>query len=321
MNEAYLGPQSDQKYIVTYLENIRQLDPIEIVTLPNPIRLADAPHISEIVDINRFWEIVNGCIAECKRHYSVTIYPPKTDRCYIARPPEIDALGGFHDPRSLGYQYWYHASFVVTLNEWWVSKNLRTVELVRNFLHDCFHHSTFRSFRRAIRIPTKSPSVAKHRVPEVYREQYGINFRNQDGLSYSSPELTLHSPETINLNLLMDGVIVLVVAELMKTVIGDITAYTSGHEEKEVTKEIFLEPFDASILTRAHYLYKSVTEPTRKFVEHWGGKSLTTLVLKAMMSGKLTDLKHLFEERNNSKHAWEKMFKRPEFSLPMNPEV
>lgn len=295
MKEMYLGTEQDRQYIKTYLGNIRQVDPIEIATLPNPLNLSD-PRIEEVVDIEWFWKIVKQCCTKCEERYAIHIDKLKAKRYYIAQPPDTDATGGFHDIRSLGYQYWYHAAFLVTLNRRLISKELVTIELVRDFLHDCLHHSTFRSFRRAVRLPAASVETAKHQVPEVYREQYGINFRNKDGLSYSSPDLTAESPETINLNLLMDGVIVLVVAELMKEEVEDVAQSVNALED-EIRKEIFLESFDVLISPRAHGFYKTVTMPSRLFVEHWGGRDFVSLVLQAMMTGELQELKHLFEER------------------------
>ncbi|TSC85223.1 MAG: hypothetical protein G01um101417_90 [Parcubacteria group bacterium Gr01-1014_17] len=318
MKEICLGPESDQKYIENYLAGIRALDPVEIATLPEPIKLSDTLRMERFIDVERFWEITQQCIAECERKYAVSITAMQSERYYTAQPPEADSIGGFHDMRSLGYQYWYHASFVLTLNHRLASKKTRTVELTRSFLHDCFHHSTFRSFRRAIRIPSASTAEAKRRIPEIYREQYGINFRNKDGFSYSSPELTNRSPETINLNVLMDGIVVAVVGALMHKVCGERQASANCVDEA-IINEIFLQPFDAAILPQASAFYSSVTEPSRKFVEHWGGDTLVILVLKAMMSGDLSLLKNFFEERTGIAHTWEKMFKTPGFSISENP--
>ncbi|KKU58017.1 MAG: hypothetical protein UX81_C0026G0004 [Parcubacteria group bacterium GW2011_GWA2_47_12] len=320
MNEVYLGPESDQKYIATYLGGIRELDPIEIATLPKPIKLSDTLHMKRLIDIGRFWEITRQCIVECEQKYSVSITTVQPERYYTAQPTEADTIGGFHDPRSLGYQYWYHASFVLTLNERLVLKEIRTLELIRNFLHDCFHHSTFRSYRRAMRFPAASTGISKHRVPEVYREQYGINFRDKDGCSYSSAELTRHSPETINLNLLMDGVVIMVVSELMHNANKWLPAHTSGLE-RAIVNEIFLEPFDTALLPHAHSFYVAVTEPSRKFVAHWGGDTPIVLALQAMMSGELGAIKCFFEEKTGTTNVWEKMFKKPGFSIPENPDV
>ena len=192
MREVYLESDEDQRYIRTYLGNIRQLDPIEIATLPNPITLA-SPSFGEIINLDRFWDVVTRILDECEKRYGIRLDSLKPERYYTSQPIEDTDMGGFYSPHSLGYQYWYHGAFVVTLNQRIASKELRTLEFIRDFLHDCFHFSTFVSFRRVLRTPAKSPAVAKHCVPEVYREQYGINFRNEEGLSYSSPTLTAYT--------------------------------------------------------------------------------------------------------------------------------
>jgi|GEM_PF-6845957 len=312
MNEQYFGPESDREYIKTYLANIRKLDPIEIATLPDPISLADTNRLATYIDTCKFQSFACRAIAWIEERYGIKIEAVRPERYYTAQPPGSDEVGGFHDRRSLGYQYWYQASFVVMLGRM-VSKELRTLELLRDFIHDCLHHSTFRSFRRTVRIPAKSPGDAKHRVPEVYREQYGINFRNEDGLSYSSPELTALSPETINLNLLMDGVIVLVTVAALQVEVGDIECGSTL--ESEIKKEIFLEPFSGTLQERAHDFLDLVTVPSKIFIEHWGGDYFTTLALRAMMSGDLTDLRRFFDEQTGIENAWERLFKRSEFSF------
>jgi hypothetical protein len=317
MKEIYLGSEEDQRYIKTYLANIRQLDPIEIATLPNPITLAD-PLLGEVINLDRFRRTVNSALDECEKRYGVRLESLEPERYYTSQPTEDNDMGGFYSPYSLGYQYWYHGAFAVTLNKRIASKELRTLEFIRDFLHDCFHFSTFVSFRRVIRTPAKSPAAAKHCVPEVYREQYGINFRNEEGLSYSSTTLTAYSPETINLNLLMDGVIVLTVAELMKETSGNVANGATALEE-EIRKEIFLEPFDIAMLSRAHGFHNAVTDPSRLFVNHWGGASFVTLVLQAMMNGDLQPLKNFFKEKVGMPNAWEKKFRRPGFSIAANP--
>ena len=114
----------------------------------------------------------------------------------------------------------------------------------------------------------------------------------------------------------------LVIAELMREAVGD-EAQGSSQLEKEIRKEIFLEPFDAFVLQRAHRFYKSVIEPSQLFIEHWGGRDFTVLVLQAMMSGELQALKQFFDEKTGTQkqNVWEKKFKRPGFRLPSNPEI
>lgn len=312
MSEQYLGTATDRKYIKIHLANIRKLNPIEIATVSDPINLADIDRLVPHVEIEKFWELIHRTLARLERRYRVKIKKVPQERCYTALSPDPNAIGGFHDHWSLGYQYWYQASFVIMLGEM-VSKKLRTAELARSFIHDCIHHSTFRSFRRAIRIPAKSPKIAKHRVPEIYREQYGINFRNKDGLSYSSPKLTAHSPKRINLNLLMDGVVALATASALRVEIGAMRCRNTL--EAEIKKEILLESFNGVLLRDADNFYNSVTKPSKVFIEYWGGDYLTALVLQAMMNGNIAHLRQFFEERTKIENAWEKMFKRPEFSI------
>ena len=318
MKEVYLGLGADRAYIKSYLENIRSLDPIEITTLPSAICLND-DRIAVIVNMDQFRGVAYGCLEHMRRQYGVDLEQVSEERYYITCPPEDTAVGGFHDPRSLGYQYWYHASFVVALNNRTISPTIRTLEMVRNFLHDCLHHSTFRSYRRAMRVPARSPSAAKHRVPEVYREQYGINFRNKDGVSYSSPELTARSPEAINLNLLMDGIVVLAVSEALREIVRK--AECENELEEMIQREIMLESFDANALSRAHRFAMQVTEPSRKFVEYWGKGEFMSLALQAMMTGDLTAIKHFSEERAGIENAWEKLFRQPDFLLSENPNI
>ncbi|MDO8573052.1 MAG: hypothetical protein Q7S11_04850 [bacterium] len=313
MNERYIGTAEDQRYIRTYLENIRSVDPLEIATIVNPVNLSDSS-IQDMVDTGLFWDIVQQCTEECFKQYGVQLHHIESSRYYIAEPPEKTEIGGFYDKHCFGYQYWYHAAFSVALNKGIVSKEVLAVELARGFLHDFFHHSTFRSFRRALRVPATSIEAGKRRVPEIYREQYGVNFRNQDGLSYSSPELTVQSPQAINLNVLMDGAIVLIVAESMKQATRGYPPVTKKLEA-EIMKEVFLESFDTVVLPRAHKFFRAVTEPSRLFIEHWGGKDFVARLLQSMMSGELEELKNFFGKQACNPVAWENTFKRSEFNL------
>lgn len=112
MKETYLGMEHEQQYIKTYLANIKQVDPIEIATLPNPVKLSETSRITQVLDIEYFWKMVKKCLAECTQRYSFDLTLIAPERYYTAPPSKADAAGGFHDPKSLGYQYWYHAAFV-----------------------------------------------------------------------------------------------------------------------------------------------------------------------------------------------------------------
>lgn len=317
--EVYLGKESDRKYMKEYLELIRKVDPVEIATVPNPVKMSELHRNSEVIDSELFASFVDEGLKHIEQKYGVKIEEVPLEKCYIAERSGPNTFGGFHDGKSLGYQYWHEASFTMTLNSSLFSREMRTIELARNYIHDCLHHSTFRSFRRAFRTPAETRTKAKHRTPEIYREQYGINFRDKDGFSYSSANLTEQVPNAINLNLLMDGVVVALTAEALK--INSQNIHPENELEVEMLKEILLYDFNNELLPRQTKFFNSVTSPSLRFIEHWGGEEFIQLVLQAMCTGKLDDIKRYFEEKTGVKDAWEKIFMQLNFKLPENPLV
>ena len=101
----------------------------------------------------------------------------------------------------------------------------------------------------------------------------------------------------------MDGIVIMVVAASMQQVCDALPEPINSVEEA-MLNEIFLKPFDAVVLPRADAFAKAVTEPSKKFVAHWGGAQLTTCTLQAMCSGGLADLKRFFDERTGTTCAW-----------------
>ena len=89
----------------------------------------------------------------------------------------------------------------------------------------------------------------------------------------------------------------------------------AGTLEAEIKREIFLEPFEATMLKRAYGFHNAVTVPSKTFVEYWGGEDFVALVLQSMMNGELDELKRFFSNRIGVENAWEKLFMRPGFSL------
>jgi hypothetical protein len=62
---------------------------------------------------------------------------------------------------------------------------------VRSCAHDCLHYGTFRRYRLSDR-------------GEIARVQYGINFRQPDGRTYSAPDIPGDGP-TRKLGIVMEG--------------------------------------------------------------------------------------------------------------------
>lgn len=316
VREDFVGTASDRAYIASYLQGIRSLDPLEIATMQNPITLATAQRADPHLDGAFFDQAINNASDEIYADYGMRIEEVSRDRYYTAAPSTVGVIGGFHDERSLGYQYWYHAAFVASLNATEFSSRVRAAELARSYLHDCLHHSTFRSFRRAIRIPAKDVRSAKDRVPEIYREQYGFNFRNRDNVSYSAGELTARAPETINLNLLMDAVVVVVTSAALKPSLNTVAASTPL--EEAVLNEINLTTYDRSLLPRATVFEEAVYKPASAFIEKWGGSALIRVLLTSMISGEIAPARAHFAKLTGNPDAWEAMFKREDFELTMD---
>jgi hypothetical protein len=72
-----------------------------------------------------------------------------------------------------------------------VSPQSAALDLVRSYAHDCLHYATFRRYRLTGR-------------GEIARVQYGINFRQPDGRTYSAADAPGDGP-TRNLGILMEG--------------------------------------------------------------------------------------------------------------------
>jgi hypothetical protein len=316
MVEAYLGSIEDCHFIRGYLKNIRMLRPVEWFTLPHAIsleealltRTTDAP----LIDGDLFQRLVNSAIQVLRAEYFVEIVLLNPKRYFFGIPTGSRAIGGFHSKWSVGYHQLYHAGFVVALNPERVQDIIvRTAEAARSYLHDCLHHSTFRSYRRAVTKP-RTRAEAKRCEPRVYREQYGFNFRNSEGMSYSSIDITALVPKAINLNLLMDGIVVIVVASIISRESAPINL---NKFDKGVLYEVIGKPFKVPDYEHAQTFHYGVTKPSQAFISHWGGDAFLRLALTAMMTGELDPLKSYFNRRYGEEGAWEKVFRRPDFNL------
>jgi hypothetical protein len=111
-----------------------------------------------------------------------------------APPGSLRACGGFHHPGQ-GYRHIQMDAVVTVYGDLTgklpTSPQLAALDLVRSYAHDCLHHATFRRYCLSDR-------------GEVVRVQYGINFRQPDGRTYSAPDLP-GDGSTRNLGILMEG--------------------------------------------------------------------------------------------------------------------
>jgi hypothetical protein len=111
-----------------------------------------------------------------------------------AAPGSARGWGGFHHPAQ-GYRHIQMDAAVTVFGDLTgrtpVWPQSAALDLVRSYAHDCLHYATFRRYRLTDR-------------GEIARVQYGINFREPDGRTYSAPDGPGDGP-TRNLGILMEG--------------------------------------------------------------------------------------------------------------------
>ncbi|HSL09279.1 MAG TPA: hypothetical protein VK887_15090 [Pseudonocardiaceae bacterium] len=110
---------------------------------------------------------------------------------------QATGFGGFHYPNQ-GYRHLQMAA-VITLygdltGNWTRSPQISALDLLRSYAHDCLHFGTYRRYR------LWNTSTGD----EIGRVQYGINFRKNDGRTYSAPDRA-SDRSTRNLGIVMEG--------------------------------------------------------------------------------------------------------------------
>jgi hypothetical protein len=111
-----------------------------------------------------------------------------------ANPGTARSHGGFHHPAQ-GYRHIQMDAAVTVYGDLTgrtpLSPQSAALDLVRSYAHDCLHYATFRRYQLTDR-------------GEIARVQYGINFRQPDGRTYSAPDGPGTGP-TRNLGIVMEG--------------------------------------------------------------------------------------------------------------------
>lgn len=204
--------------------------------------------------------------------------------------------GGFHSVYGGGFD---HVSFSGrTVLHRTTSLRLRTLELARCYLHDCFHAATFKSWRWR---------GDTHGVP-IYREQYGINFRNARDASYSSPRATAMVPEAINLNVLMDGSIVASLAEVFADAVAGIDL--AEHCQRQHVADL-VGDWDQLSGSPGQQFAQDVVIPTLRFLEAHGGVVCREIVMRAMISGRLNEFDAHLAKARADRSGFKQVFKAP----------
>ncbi|QHI38040.1 hypothetical protein IMCC3317_34240 [Kordia antarctica] len=228
---------------------------------------------------------------------------------YLVSMPESDKLGGFYDEKGGGFYYFNLMAFTTLLNIEIVGcEKLVVAELLRNYIHDCIHFSTYRTFRLV--------DDGKNNFT-IYREQYGINYRNQYGDSYSSKDLSKSIPKAINLNLLMDGVNAVYTSYIIDSIFKKDSFKTKNLLNKEILLDLTklkisnFQLFDSCPIM----FYNEVINPCKEFINYWGGFPFICICLKAMFGGEPNLLNEYYEYKTQDKNYWINNFKQANFKI------
>jgi hypothetical protein len=220
------------------------------------------------------------------------------------------AYGGFHHPNQ-GYRH-LQMRALVTVSGCLASGSpddapLAALDLLRSYAHDCLHYGSFRTYRLS--------------GDEIVRVQYGLNFRRDDGRTYSMPDHA-ESPGTRNLGVITEGACDREARDITRRVARCLgltrRAGMAAYVFRDATGR--LSPADTVALSRpAHRAACAPTEPACAFLASMGAyqesvnarydafltevgcgeaADLHDLVLRATLSGSLSRLSAWLDRRH-----------------------
>lgn len=223
------------------------------------------------------------------------------ERVFVGVTSTQPAWGGFHCPNPVpgglqpGYRYVQAAAVVTRYGDLHgdvpSAPGVAGLDLIRTYTHDCFHWGTFRSYRLG--------------NTGIHRNQHGINFRRENGSSYSAPD-PQGSASTRNLGIIMEGAF-----DREATAVARDVAATAGipcpttgvdhyawHDSTGDTLHVSesADPW----LTAMNGYAASVTAPYAAFLAEIGGPDsdeLHELLIRATLDGNLSPLQSWLEDR------------------------
>lgn len=233
-----------------------------------------------------------------------------------ARPGTARGHGGFHHPAQ-GYRHIQMDAAVTVSGDLTghtpVSPQAAALDLVRSYAHDCLHYATFRRYRLTDR-------------GEIARVQYGINFRQPDGRTYSAPDTPGDGP-TRNLGIVMEGA-----TDTEATAIARQTAQSCGITGADseanmpslsfadVTGTVAADAIETALLLDHPYIRSlgrfghTVTLRYRALLSELDASPANahSQVVAAMISGDLAPLEAWLDARHGA-DSFARMFRTPAF--------
>jgi hypothetical protein len=260
-------------------------------------RVETAPRLEAVTTLERFletrpepsfnYDLFRAAIDQGTRNAQRIFsgHAPLERRSFmVGKVNEPGDMGGFHSKYGIGFQYISHFAFSSVLNPAFASDpDVRALELARCYLHDSVHAGTYRSFAWN---DAKGAPV---------RIRYGLNSRTPAGISYSGASLTKEAPHAINLNLLMDGAIVLFTEKTLAPFCAGVPRDSRTTAQRDVLAE--LEGAHGNVENgRVRRFLGAVPGPTRSFLAYWDeGDTLHEDVLRGMLSGDVQALRARFD--------------------------
>ena len=234
--------------------------------------------------------------------------------CSAAGPGTARGHGGFHHPAQ-GYRHIQMDSAVTVSGDLTgqtpASRKAVALDLMRAYAHDCLHYATFRRYRLTDR-------------GEIARVQYGINFRQPDGRTYSAPDIPGDGP-TRNLGIVMEGAtdaeatsIARQAAQSCGITGTDVEAGLPGLVLADVTGTVTAGGIEAALLLDHPYARsmgrfgRTVTLRYRALLSELGASPADahSQIVAAMISGDLAPLEAWLDARHGP-GSFARMFRAP----------
>jgi hypothetical protein len=231
-----------------------------------------------------------------------------------AGPGTARGYGGFHHPAQ-GYRHIQMDAAVTVFGDLTgqtpASPQAAALDLVRSYAHDCLHYATFRRYRLTDR-------------GEIARVQYGINFRQPDGRTYSAPDIPGDGP-TRNLGIVMEGAtdaeataIARQTAQSCGITGTDVEAGLPGLVLADVTGTVTVGGMEAALLLDHPYARsmgrfgRTVTLRYRALLSELGVSPADahSQIVAAMISGDLAPLEAWLDARHGP-GSFTRMFRAP----------
>ena len=306
MIEVAYGSVTEVLFIKAYIESLRSLEVHEIFSTVRSVVPLDIYLHSGSLSPGLFFEALDYAKCHIQTHYAADFVFLPLSRWFVDCAPNT-RKGGFFDPGSAGYLDHYAIGISAQPNILhYKIADLSTLEILRCYIHDSLHAFSYRSYRMSRHSEAIRP---KQYLPHVNRYQYGINFRDSEGISFSIAQHHANPPQTINLNLLMDGTAVILQSQCLKNFLK-VVSYDLP-ESSGIIREVLGNPV---VGDRGFRFSTEIVRPAYRFLKHWSLLENLKIIGSAIQTGDVRKLEEWIASRDFiHNRTWNELFRRPEF--------